>query len=454
MVDFAARERLARSPAHETVLSCLEAGIDAALPERAVGRELSLDGDVLAVGGTTYDLAAFDRVLVLGAGKATGRLARALEALLGDRITGGCVVLDAPADPSLDHIETAVGEHPAPGAGSVAGARRVLELAREADERTLVLAAFTGGGSALLAAPADGLALADLRDVTERLLDAGAAIDEVNGVRKHCSAVKGGRLAAACAPATVVSLLVSDVVGDDPAVIASGPTVPDPTTYADALDTLDRYGIEASAVRAHLRGGRDGERGETPTAGDSAFGRGSVHVLASGRTALDAAGEVARERGYTPCLLAAGVEGEAREAGRFHAAVAREVLDSGGPVDPPAVLLSGGECTVTVRGDGVGGPNGEFALGAALHLPDGVVVGAVDTDGRDGSTDAAGALVDSGTVSDGRGAREALAANDSHGYLDGVGALLRSGRTGTNVNDLRVVVVRESPDEDNRGGDV
>jgi hydroxypyruvate reductase len=456
MVTFRARERHARSPAHETALACLEAGVAAALPGRAVDRELSLDGDVFRVGETTYDLTAFDDVLVLGAGKATGRLARALEALLGDRIAGGCVALDAPADPPLDRIGTAVGEHPVPGEGSVAGAHRVLELAREADERMLVLAAFTGGGSALLAGPADGLALADVQGVTERLLDAGAAIAEVNAVRKHCSAVKGGRLAAACAPATVVSLLVSDVVGDDPSVIASGPTVPDPTTYADALNVLDRYGVDATAVQAHLRAGHDDEREETPTADAPAFERGSVHVLASGRTALDTAREVARKRGYTPCLLAAGVEGEAREAGRFHGAVAREKLDSGSPVEPPAVLLSGGECTVTVDEDGTGGPNGEFALGAALNLPDGVVVGAVDTDGRDGSTDTAGALVDGGTVIDHRAAREALDANDSHGYLEEAGALLSSGRTGTNVNDLRVVVVPESPDggPDDRGGDV
>jgi hydroxypyruvate reductase len=285
-----------------------------------------------------------------------------------------------------------------------------------------------------------GLAIADVRDVTESLLAAGAAVAELNAVRKHCSAVKGGLLARACAPATVVSLLVSDVVGDDPAVIASGPTVPDPTTFAAALDVLDRYEVSAPAVRGHLERGRDGATAETPTADDPAFERTTTHVLASGRTALEAARETAAARGYTPCLLSASVEGEAREAGRFHAAVASEVGESGEPVAPPAVLLSGGECTVTVRGDGVGGPNAEFALAAALDVETGVVVGSVDTDGRDGSTDAAGALVDAGTVTDSREARAALADNDSHTSLDSRGALLQTGRTGTNVNDLRVVV--------------
>jgi hydroxypyruvate reductase len=444
---FEARERHARSPAHETALACLSAGIEAAAPGRAVERAVSLDGDVLHVAGATYDLGSVDRVLVLGAGKATAALVRALEARLGDRLDGGCVVVDAPSDPPLATVEATVGDHPVPGAGSVAGAERVLDLAETCDARTLVLAAFTGGGSALLAAPAAALALADLQEVTEPLLDAGADIEAVNAVRKHCSAVKGGRLAEACAPAPVVTLLVSDVVGDDPAVIASGPTVPDPTTFADALAVLDRYGVEAPAVRAHLERGRDGGVAETPTADDPAFDRTATHLLASGRTALEAAREAAEARGYTPCLLSASVEGEAREAGRFHAAVARETAERAEPVAPPAVVLSGGECTVTVRGDGTGGPNGEFALGAALDrsgLPDGVVVGSVDTDGRDGSTDAAGALVDAETVEAPLEARAALAANDSHGYLDSRDALLRTGRSGTNVNDLRVVVVHAS----------
>jgi len=444
MTEFESRERHARSPSHETALACLTAGIEAARPDRAVERGLSLDGETLHVTDESYDLDGFDRLLVLGAGKATAALTRALEALLGERVDGGRVVLDASERRVGGSVESAVGEHPVPGEGSVAGAERVLELARGCDERTLVLAPLTGGGSALLAAPAPGLDLSDLQAVTESLLDAGADIDAINAVRKHCSAVKGGRLARACAPATVVTLLVSDVVGDDPAVIASGPTVPDPTTFDDALGVLDRYGLDAPQVRAHLERGRNGDVAETPKPDDRAFDRTTLHLLASGRTALEAAREVAEARGYNTCLLSASVRGEAREAGRFHAAVASEVGASGAPVEPPAVLLSGGECTVTVRGDGTGGPNGEFALGAALELPEGTVLGSVDTDGRDGSTDAAGALVDAVTVEDPREARAALDANDGYGFLDSRDALLRTGRTGTNVNDLRVVVCEGS----------
>jgi hydroxypyruvate reductase len=280
--------------------------------------------------------------------------------------------------------------------------------------------------------------------VTESLLSAGAPIEAVNAVRKHCSAIKGGQLARAAAPATVVTLLFSDVVGDDPAVIASGPTVPDPTTFADARQVLDEYGVEApDAVRERIERGVAGEVTETPDADDPIFEGTSVHVLANGRTAIDAARDRAREAGVTPLVLAAGIEGEARAVARTHAAVARESTETGDPVAPPAVVLSGGETTVTVEGDGRGGPNCEFALSAARFLPDDSVLAAVDTDGRDGASGAAGALVDAGTGADGAAAGRALADNDAATYLDERDALLRTGQTGTNVNDLHVLVVAD-----------
>ncbi|MEF8841514.1 MAG: DUF4147 domain-containing protein [Haloarculaceae archaeon] len=449
--EFEDRERHTRSPAHELALSCLAAGIEAARPERAIERHLSLsedddaDGDALGVRGETYDLAGFDRVLVLGGGKAAGGLARALEELLGDRIDGGAVVLDAPAD--LDRVEVHVGGHPVPDEGSVAGARRLLELARTADERTLVLAPITGGGSALLAAPAEGISLADLRAVTESLLASGASIDELNAVRKHCSAIKGGGLARAAGDATVVGLLVSDVVGDDPAVVASGPTAPDPSTFADARAVLDRYGIDPpDAIRERIDRGVAGEFEETADPDDPVFGRVSNQVLVGGHTAIEGAREVAEERGYGAVLLSARLRGEAVEAGLAHVAVAEEAVDTGEPVEPPGVVLSGGETTVTLGDDpGEGGPNQELALRAAIELPEGAVLASVDTDGRDGGSDAAGALVDASTVESGPGgddaARDALARHDAAPFLEARGALLRSGRTGTNVNDLRVLVV-------------
>ncbi|WP_255197297.1 glycerate kinase type-2 family protein [Halorarius litoreus] len=438
---MADREALGRSPAHALALDCIDAGIDAASPERAVAAALTLDGDILHVADDAYDLTDYDRVLVLGAGKATAGLVGALHDLLGDRIDGGCVAVPDPVDLP---VESVVAGHPTPDSGSHEAATRILAIAQDADDRTLVLAPISGGGSALLAAPVDGLAFDALREVTDALVASGASIDEINAVRKHCSAIKGGRLAQALAPATVVGLLVSDVVGDDPAVVASGPLTPDPTTYADARDVLDRYDIDVPAVRDHLNAGVRGEREETPNPGDESFETVTTHVIASGRTAVDAAETLARDRGYTPLVLSTRIRGEAREAARTQVAVAEEILDSGRPVEPPAVVLSGGETTVTVRGDGTGGPNLEFALAAALELPDEAILASVDTDGRDGSTDAAGAIVDSETVAtadDRRAARAALSRNDALGYLRERSVDIEGGPTGTNVNDLRVLIV-------------
>lgn len=442
------REALSRSPAHDLALDCVEAGIETGHPERAVQRTCSVDGDALRVDGETYDLTDYDRILVLGAGKATAGLVRALRDLLGDRIDGGVVALPEAAD--LGPIEAVAAGHPTPDAGSREAADRLLDYAETADADTLVLAPISGGGSALLAAPARGLTFDALRAVTDALVGSGASIAEVNAVRKHCSAVKGGRLARALEPATVVGLLVSDVVGDDPSVIASGPLSPDPTTYADALAVLDRYGIDAPAVRDHLDAGRRGDREETPGVGDTAFDRVHTHILAGGRTAVDAAVEVAREWDVTPLVLSTRIRGEAREAALTQVAVAEEILDAGRPVEPPAVVLSGGETTVTVEtGDessatgrsSAGGPNLEFALAAALELPKETVLASVDTDGHDGSTDAAGALVDGETLTDPAAAREALDRHDSLTLLRESGALVETGQTGTNVNDLRALVV-------------
>ena len=428
---FDARDRLARTAAHELTVDCLEAGIEAAHPARAVERHCAVDGETLSIRGTEYDLSAYDAVRIVGGGKAADDIAAAFETLLGDRVAGGVVVTnDRTAAP--ERVTVREGEHPTPGSGSVSGARAVLDAAVGADERTLVIAAIAGGGSALLCAPAEGLSVDDLRAVTDGLLSAGASIDETNTVRRACSEIKGGGLAAAAAPATVVGVLVSDVVGDDRSVIASGPTVPTATDPATARSVLERYGVDVPSVREWLRAA---ESTDAPSIVPD------NHVIASGRDAIEAARRVATERGYEPCVLSTRIEGESAAAGRIHAAIAAEIHDTGDPVDPPAVVLSGGETTVRVTGDGDGGPNQEFALAAAGELPDSLVLGAVDTDGSDGSTDAAGALVDGETIDDPDAARAALADNDSYGFLDARNGLLRTGPTGTNVNDLRVLVV-------------
>ncbi|GGM70787.1 hydroxypyruvate reductase [Halarchaeum rubridurum] len=433
-VDSEARRELARE--------CALAGVDAAHPATVVRERVALDAgrEHLRVGDETIALGDYEEVVVLGGGNAASQVAAALEDVLGETLSGGVVVTDDPAETA--RVDVLPGDHPVPSERGVASTRDLLDAADAVGPDTLVLAVVTGGASALLPAPAAGITLSDLRETTDALLDSGATIHEVNAVRKHCSALKGGRLAARLASARVATLVFSDVVGDDLSVIGSGPTVPDPSTYADALAVLDDYDVSVpEAVRTHLEGGAAGEREETPGAGDPAFAGVSTHVLATNRTAVDAAAERAREAGYEPLVLSTRVRGEAREAAKTHVAVAEEALSTGDPAEPPCVVVSGGECTVTVRGSGEGGPNLEFALSAALELDGEAALCALDTDGIDGATDAAGAVVDGETITDRRAARRALRANDALPALDDADALVTTGATGTNVNDLRVLVV-------------
>ncbi|WP_075936546.1 DUF4147 domain-containing protein [Halosegnis longus] len=430
---------------HALARRCLRAGIDAAHPETVVRDRLSLDGGTLTIAGRAYDLDSYERVVVVGGGNAAGTVATELESLLGDRIDTGVVVTDLPT--ATERIEQVEGAHPRPNETAVAGTDRVRELLAAADAQTLVLAVVTGGASALLPAPAGDLSLADLRATTDELLASGASIGEMNAVRKHLSATKGGRLASVAAPATVATLLFSDVVGDDASVIGSGPFTPDDTTYGDALAVADRYTLDLpTAAVDHLRAGRDGEHTETPDADAPAFERVTEHLLASNHTAARAALDVARAAGYEPLLLSTRIRGEAREAAKSAVAVGEEIAATGNPVEPPAVLVTGGETTVTVRTDspGTGGPNTEYALSAALELDtSGVVVAALDTDGIDGNGSLAGASVDGSTVApeNRRRAQRALDSHDAATYLGGCDAAIDTGATGTNVNDLRVVVV-------------
>ena len=437
------REGLATTPARNLALDCIQAGIDAAHPRRVVRSSVSLDGDRLTIEDATYDLDDYEEVVVVGGGKATGTVAAVLADVLGDRLTGGAIVTDEPV--SVPGVESFEGGHPVPTEEGVAGAERVLELAESAGEETLVLAAITGGGSALMTAPAEGIGLADVRAVTDAMLEAGMEIHDINAVRKHLSAIKGGTLARAVAPATVATLVFSDVVGNDLSVIASGPTAPDDSTHADALAALDRHDVGVpDAVRSRLESGVAGDVPETPDGSDPAFESARAYVLADGMTALAAAREVATDAGHETLVLSSRLRGEAREAAKVHAGIAEECHATGMPVEPPAVLLSGGELTVTVRDDGSGGPSTEFALASALELGEGdTAVAAVDTDGIDGGADAAGGIVDADTVADPAPAREALANSDAATYLRERNAAIVTGPTGTNVNDLRVVVVEE-----------
>ena len=430
-------------PARRLAVDCLTAGIRAADPATVVADTVALDGTDLVIEGDRYDLATYEEVLVVGGGNAAATAAAALEGLLGEWIDRGAVVTDNPVD--TERIEVLPGDHPVPSQRGVESTRSMLEIAASAGPDDLVVVVVTGGGSALMPAPADGLDLADLQAATEALLRSGASIDEINAVRKHCSDLKGGQLAAATAPATTLGLVFSDVVGNRLDVVASGPLTPDPSTFGEALAVLDRYDVDVpDSVRSRLERGAAGDVPETPGEGDDVFDSVGQYVLADGNTALRAAASVARDAGHEPLVLSSRIRGEARDVAKVHAGIAEECVATGQPVDPPAVLLTGGEATVTIRGDGVGGPNQEFVLSSALEVSEpGITVAAVDTDGIDGTTEAAGAIATAETATPREAALAALADNDAGGFLDERDALLRTGPTGTNVNDLRVFVVDE-----------
>ena len=438
------RAALAASAGHEVALDCIEAAVDAAAPETATRSAVSRDGDELTVGDATYDLAEYSDVVVVGGGKAAGGVTRALESILGDSLSGGHIVVKQAVD--TETVRSSVGDHPLPSDRNVEATADVLETVDAADEGTLVLFVLTGGASALLSAPAGELTLSALQTTTDRLLDGGVPIGDINAVRKHLSDLKGGRVARRGAPATVAGLLISDVVGNDLSTIGSGPSVPDETTYEDALAVFERYDLTPPpAVRNHLEAGRDGRISETPFADDPAFDRVGNHLIGDNATALDAAAAVAREAGHDPLVLTSRLRGEAREVAKPLVAIAEEAMATGTPVEPPAVLLAGGETTVTVTGDGgQGGPNQEFVLSGALAHDGDAVIAAVDTDGEDGSSDVAGAIAGATDIDDRERARDALLANDAGSYLSEVGATVETGPTGTNVNDVAVFVVPDT----------
>ena len=388
------------------------------------------------------------RTVVVGAGKAAAAMAQAVEAHWRGPLSGLVVTRYGHGAPTR-RIEVVEAAHPVPDAAGRKAAARILETVRGLGPEDLVLCLISGGGSALLAAPADGVSLEDKQVVNKALLKSGANIAEMNCVRKHLSAIKGGRLAAACAPAKVVTLAISDVPGDDPSVIASGPTVPDPTTFADALAVLAKYGIAAPRPGIeHLRAARE----ESPKPGDPRLAGGEVVILATAQDALRAAAEVARGSGVAPVILGDSIEGEARDVAAVHAGIARQVARYGGqpgsPAAPPCVLISGGETTVTVRGDWRGGRNAEFllALAVALDGHPGISAIAADTDGIDGSEDNAGALLAADSLARaaalGIAAKARLAANDGYGFFAALGDLVTTGPTRTNVNDFRAILVR------------
>jgi hydroxypyruvate reductase len=409
----------------QQALEIFQAALRAVDPVEAILRRVKVENGTLLIGERRFELDDYNRILVVGAGKADAPMAQAVERILGERVTDGVIVVKDGHGLPLKQVRVYEASHPVPDKRGIRGTKDVLSMVSSAGERDLVICVISGGGSALLVAPVKGVSLGDKQEVTQLLLACGATIHEINTVRKHLSRVKGGGLARLAHPATVVSLILSDVVGDDLDVIASGPTVPDSSTFRQAAQVLRGYGIwdrVPESVRAHMQKGVDSVVEETS--------------------------KEAERQGYGPLILSGMIEGETREVAKVHAAIAKEVLSSGNPFGSPACILSGGETTVTLQGKGLGGRNLEFALASAIAL-DGekhVVVLSGGTDGTDGPTDAAGALADWDTLvrarAKGLDPEDHLQRNDSYPFFQALEDLLMTGPTRTNVMDVRIMLVR------------
>jgi glycerate 2-kinase len=426
------------------------AGLTAADPARLIQRCLQVDGQVLRAGERLYDLTKHSDLYLVGAGKATARMALAVEALLGERIAGGIIIVKRGHRIPLRKVEVVEAGHPIPDQTGVNATESIIGLLRRTQKTDLIFCLITGGASALLSSPIEGLSLQDKQQTTQALLECGARIQEVNAIRKHISRVKGGRLAELAHPASVLSLILSDVVDDSIDNIGSGPTAPDSSTFAVCLSIMDRYGIGEmipTAVKSFLKKGAAGEIVDTPKPGDPIFRKVQNLLIGNNESALIAAREKAEALGYNTLVLSSSIEGEARKVAIDHVVLARDVLSSSSPIRPPACIISGGETTVAIRGDGLGGRNQEFALAAALEIDglEGVVVLSGGTDGTDGPTDAAGGIVDGTTIrrarDKGLDARSYLERNNSHPLLKTVGDLLITGPTLTNVMDLRLILI-------------
>ncbi len=429
-----------------------DAGLKAADPGEAVRRAMTLAGEKLIIGDREYDLDLFDRVIVVGAGKAGASMAAALESILGSYITEGMVITKYGYGLALKTVSVTEAGHPIPDESGVDGSRRMLDLLKGAGEKDLVLCAISGGGSALLPMPVSGISLHDKQETTQALLECGADIHEINIIRKHLSGIKGGRLAEAAFPGTLVALILSDVIGDDPDAIASGPTVPDGSTFGDCMKIVDKYDLESKlprSVLAHLERGVNRTVAETPKPGNPVFDKTFALIIGSCALSVSSAKQKAVELGYETIILSSSIEGETMEVAKVHAAIAREILKSGNPVSTPGCIVSGGETTVTIRGDGLGGRNMEFVLAAAIEIDglSGITLLSGGTDGTDGPTDAAGAIADGSTVrvarDRGLDAEAYLRNNDSYHFFEKTGDLLMTGPTMTNVMDLRIFLAAD-----------
>ncbi len=436
--------------ARKLALESLEFALNAVDPKQIIKSKLSIKNSILNVGEYAFDLKKFRNIYVIGGGKASGAMAEALEQVVDKRIKNGLVNVPRGSKNKAEIIRFHEASHPIPDEAGVKGTRDMMEIAEQAKEDDLIICLISGGGSSLMPLPRDKISINDKREITNALLKCGANINEINTVRKHISDFKGGWLAKKAYPATILNLILSDVVGDPLDFIASGPTVPDSTTFSDAINVLKKYKLWSKAptsIKKVLLNGEKGKIPETPKANDEAFKKVFNIVIGNNRFASQTASEYLKTERLNTLLLTAMLEGEARHVGTILASIANEVILSGNPVPKPAGIIAGGETTVTVIGKGLGGRNQEIALAAAQKLNgmNGVVVASLSTDGIDGPTDAAGALVDGKTLmkaaKKGLVPEEYLSKNDSYHFFSNLGDLIFTGQTGTNVNDISIIIV-------------
>jgi len=428
------------------------AGLKAVDPEEAVKSHVRLIQNRLQVGECSYPLDSFERIIVTGFGKATAPMAKALEDILGDRITQGWITVKYGHGVPLKKVRIMEAGHPVPDEAGLQATRFILDRLKKCTAKDLVLCAFSGGGSALSPAPASPLDLGEKQKTTRLLLECGATIFELNTIRKHLSVCKGGQLARTAYPASVVSLFLSDVVGDPLDVIASGPTVPDPSTFSDCISIVEKYGLSKKLPLRVLKMLQDGAGGlieETPKPGDAVFDKSFNLVVGNNRTALLASSRKAKQMGYNTLILSSYLQGEAGDVAQVLTAIGREIAASSNPVAPPACILAGGETTVTVRGSGKGGRNQQLALAAAIAIQGRprIALLSAGTDGSDGPTDAAGAFVDGNTcreaIKKGINPEEHLLNNDSYNFFKALDYLFITGPTRTNVMDLICLLVEQ-----------
>jgi len=427
-----------------------DAGLKAVDPINAVKRQLKRDNNILELQGQKYNLTEYENIYVIGMGKAAASMAQGVEEVIGDEITSGVINVKYGHTAPLRAIKIKEAGHPVPDEAGLIGTKEIIDLLKGTGENDLVICVISGGGSALLPLPAGNIKLEEKQAVTQSLLDCGATIHEINAIRKQISAVKGGRLAKLAYPSTLISLILSDVIGDDLDVIASGPTVPDTHTFHDCRGIIDKYKLRnkvPESIIAYVEKGCSGEVEDTPKSEDPAFKRTQNAIVASNILAILAAKKKAEELGYNTLILSTFIHGETEEVAKVHTAIAKEITSSGNPVKKPACLISGGETTVTIEGGGYGGRNQEFVLAAALDIDglNNVVVLSGGTDGTDGPTDAAGAFADGTTIQRasqlGLDGYELLCDNDSYNFFKPLSDLLITGPTNTNVMDLRVLLI-------------